>query len=108
MYGRRQGWCPDSVADVPAAKSPDHLAFGKALRKLRTERDISQEELGYRSGLHRNYVGAIERGEINLSLTIMLQLANGLNTTLTQLIHHYDEELRETSKRLIDARSGRQ
>ena len=40
-------------------------ALGRALRELGARRDLSQEELGAEAGLHRNYVGALERGEIN-------------------------------------------
>src|SRR5437763_16948151 len=40
-----------------------HVAFGLAVRRVRAQAALSQEELGYRSGLHRNYVGLIERGK---------------------------------------------
>jgi ribosome-binding protein aMBF1 (putative translation factor) len=45
--------------------SREHTALGRAVRELRARRGVSQEELGFRGNLHRNYVGAIERGEIN-------------------------------------------
>jgi transcriptional regulator with XRE-family HTH domain len=44
---------------------PQHVAFSAAVRELRARRGMSQEELGFVSGLHRNYIGSIERGEIN-------------------------------------------
>lgn len=37
--------------------------FGTIIRELRYEKKISQEELGFRSNLHRTYIGMIERGE---------------------------------------------
>ena len=80
----------------PSAKSPDHLALGRALRELRTEQGISQEELGYASGLHRNYVGACERGEINLSFGVILRLITGLHATLPELANRYERH-RNTS-----------
>jgi transcriptional regulator with XRE-family HTH domain len=48
--------------------TPTRKAFGKRLRKLRKEKDISQEKLGELAGLHRTYIGAIERGEESVSV----------------------------------------
>ncbi|MGH6978625.1 MAG: helix-turn-helix domain-containing protein [Brevundimonas sp.] len=57
---------------------PDLLAFGQAVRQLRLARDLSQEELAHRSGLHRNYIGGIERGERNVGVKAVFALARGL------------------------------
>ena len=66
--------------------SPAHAALGSVVRELRARRHISQEELGFRSKLHRNYVGAIERGEINPTFRTMLTLATGLDIRLSSVI----------------------
>jgi len=71
-------------------QSPEHEVFGRAVRELRSRRGYSQEELGQNAGLHRNYVGAIERGEINPTLKIMLKLATGLGTLLSELVLLYE------------------
>lgn len=48
--------------------------FGKRLRQLRTDRGLSQEQLADLAGLHRNYIGNIERGENGIGIdNIMLQ-----------------------------------
>lgn len=61
-------------------------AFGLRIRALRLERGWSQEELAERSHLHRNYVGGVERGEINLSLTNVYAIADGLDVPTTDLV----------------------
>lgn len=67
-------------------QSPEHQRLGITLRMLRLTHAISQEELGYRSDLHRNYVGALERGEINPTFGTLLRLATGLDIPLSQII----------------------
>lgn len=66
--------------------SPAHAALGRAVRQLRAERDLSQEELGARAGLHRNYVGGVERGERNAAWAALLRLAAGLGVPLAELV----------------------
>jgi transcriptional regulator with XRE-family HTH domain len=67
------------------------IAFGAALRELRACRELSQEELGFRAHLHRNYVGALERGEINPTFKTLRTLADGLDVELSSLIRLYEE-----------------
>jgi transcriptional regulator with XRE-family HTH domain len=62
------------------------LAFGKLLREKRHARGISQEELAFQSGLHRTYVGSVERGERNLSLENIFVFAKALKCSPTELI----------------------
>jgi transcriptional regulator with XRE-family HTH domain len=68
-------------------------ALGAAVRELRARRGFSQEQLGFRGDLHRNYVGAVERGEINPTLRVMLKLCDGLMVPLTELVAVYERQL---------------
>jgi transcriptional regulator with XRE-family HTH domain len=67
------------------AHSPVHDVFGHAVRETRARRGLSQEELGFQAKLHRNYVGAIERGEINPTLRVILKLSKGLQVWPSEL-----------------------
>jgi len=64
---------------------PRHL-FGRRLRALRKRAGLSQEELAAESGLHRTYVGAIERGERNVSLLNIVRLARALRVAPSALL----------------------
>lgn len=61
-------------------------AFGAAVRERREELDLSQEELGFRSGLDRTYVSGIERGVRNPTLKIVGRLAKALGTRASKLL----------------------
>lgn len=60
--------------------------FGRLLRAKRSVLGISQEELAFQSGLHRTYVGSVERGERNLSLENIFIFAKALNCKPSDLI----------------------
>ena len=62
------------------------LAFGKAVRKARMSQGISQEGLADLAGLHRTYVGDVERGERNISLVNMSKIAQALHMKLSELV----------------------
>ncbi len=72
--------------DTSQQQPTSHRAFGRAIRELRARRGFSQEDLGFASHLHRNYVGAIERGEINPTMRTILRLAIGLRVRPSELI----------------------
>lgn len=59
--------------------------FGNNVRKLRNKQGISQEELAFRSGLHRTYIGMVERAEKNISLLSIGKIANALDVTIKDM-----------------------
>ena len=59
--------------------------FGERIRELRKERGWSQEELGFKAGIHRTYIGSVERGEQNVSLDNIGRLAKTLRVNLREL-----------------------
>jgi transcriptional regulator with XRE-family HTH domain len=67
-------------------RSTAHVALGKAVREVRKDRAISQEELAHRSGLHRTYVGGIERGERNPSYGSITSLSAALGVSASELL----------------------
>ena len=78
--------------------SADHDALGRAVREVRARRGLSQEELGFRSTLHRNYVGALERGEINPTFRTLLHLTSGLEVELSELVTVYERQATEAAR----------
>jgi len=67
-------------------KSRACVAFGNAVRAVRTEHGISQEALAHEHDFHRSYLGAVERGEFNVSLDMILKLAGSLDMTGAELL----------------------
>lgn len=68
--------------------------FGKRIRDLRTSRRLSQEALAERAGLHRNYIGGIERGERNVAIIAVEKLAAGLDVSLAELFEPFSAKPR--------------
>lgn len=62
------------------------ILFGKNVQKYRQAMNISQEELAFRSGLHRTYIGMVERAERSISLQNAKRIADALNVKLDTLL----------------------
>jgi transcriptional regulator with XRE-family HTH domain len=70
----------------PKKKREECLAFGRAVRDCRSRRGLSQEQLADLAGIHRTYIGGIERGERNPTLTMIHRLARALRVRPTRLL----------------------
>jgi transcriptional regulator with XRE-family HTH domain len=73
-------------------KNDIRTRFGARIRQLRNDRGWSQEAFADRAGLHRTYVGAIERGEQNLSLVNIEKLATTLGVSLAELFSPFNDK----------------
>jgi transcriptional regulator with XRE-family HTH domain len=61
------------------------IRFGRAIRRVREEQQINQEEAAERCHLHRTYYSGVERGVRNVSLVNIEKISRGLKTTLPDL-----------------------
>ena len=74
------------------------VSLGRTIRNLRGRRGYSQESFAHAVGLHRTYMGDIERGERNVSLRNLLRIADALEIPLSQLLAEAENALDSNSK----------
>ena len=67
------------------------MTFARNLRKFRTLRKLSQEDLAELADLHRTYIGSVERGERNISIDNIERLAEALGLPVLDLIREETE-----------------
>ncbi|HYH21713.1 MAG TPA: helix-turn-helix transcriptional regulator [Azospirillum sp.] len=67
------------------AKSPKEI-LASNVRRIRVEAGLSQEELAFRSGLHRTYISSVERGQRNVSLENIFLIAGALGVPASDLL----------------------
>ena len=72
--------------DAKVASGEVLKTFGAKVRLRRRELGFSQEELAGISGLHRTYIGSLERGERNISLANIIRIANALELDPAELV----------------------
>ena len=68
------------------------VKFGRAVRKLREDADYSQESFADAIGVHRTYMGTVERGRGNPTLDMIGKIARGLKVSLKQLFEAVENE----------------
>lgn len=69
-------------------KNPYLIEFGQRVKEFRNQANLSQEQLGFKAGLHRTYIGMIERAEKNITLTNIYKIAKALNIEITKLFEN--------------------
>lgn len=70
-------------------KNPVQIKFGKAMRKQRKARGLTQEELAELSGLHFTYIGSVERGERNVSIKSIDTLLKALGLSYKEFFRDF-------------------
>ena len=66
-------------------KEPILLAFGQRVQELRKKQNLSQEQLADMSGVHRTYIGMVERAEKNITLRNIKKIAKALDVNIKDL-----------------------
>lgn len=67
-------------------QKPELIDFGKRLKELRSERELTQEKLAELAGLERTYISQAEQGRRNTTLLTMQKLAAALEVELSELV----------------------
>ena len=67
--------------------------LGEVIRNRRRERGLSQERFGELAGMHRTYVGMLERGEKNITLANIVKVAQALEMPASELLRLAEEQL---------------
>jgi len=67
-------------------KHQTSIKFGEKVRELRLKRNLSQEALGELAGVHRTYIGMIERAEKNITLMNIERIAKALKISVSELV----------------------
>ena len=62
------------------------IEIGQLIRKKRKEKKITQEALALQSGIDRSYIGRIERGEVNLTVEKLYEIATALEVDMKELL----------------------
>ena len=65
--------------------------FGAVLRSIRISKSLSQEDFAFKCGLHRTYIGSIERGERNISLVNIDAICNALEVSPSQFFFEIEK-----------------
>ncbi len=68
-------------------------ALGETVREQRRRQGLSQENFGELAGVHRTYVGMIERGEKNITLLNIVKMSKALGLTSSELLRLAEERL---------------
>lgn len=75
-------------------KNPPNIAFGKVLRSLRIQSELSQENLAFAAELQRNYISLMELGRNQPTITTIFKLSIALGIKPSELIKMVESEIK--------------
>jgi transcriptional regulator with XRE-family HTH domain len=81
--------------------------FGQRIRELRTERGYSQEAFADKCGVHRTFMGTVERGESNLSFQNIHKVAATLGISLSALFQDIEDKAKTIPSETVEAKPKR-
>jgi transcriptional regulator with XRE-family HTH domain len=81
-------------------------ALGSNIRAERCRRGLSQEVLAEKTGLHRTYIGVVERGEKNITIFNCSKIADALQVTLSDLIRRAEDSFLQSALVMAEQNSG--
>lgn len=84
------------------AKHQNLIKIGLKIRELRTAKGFSQESIADASGMGRTYMGRVERGEQNISIQNLIQIAFALNVSVGDLVPPLTELKNPSFKNSVD------
>ena len=80
--------------------TPFRKAIGKRLRDLRQQAEIaSQEALAHKAGVHRTYIGRLERGESGVTVDALATIVNAMSTSLAEFFKPFTKRVRAKTPR---------
>lgn len=82
----------------PTQKFSAQLLFASNVRRLRLERNLTQEVLAEGAGLHTNYISSVERGQRNISIGNIERIACALGVTMAELLTEPDKPRKTHTK----------
>lgn len=76
------------------AKSPEHIALGRAIRAIRKKAGLSQFDAAQKSGINRTYLGQIENGNRNPTYATLIWIARTIDVSVSELVRTAEEMAR--------------
>src|SRR6266850_236643 len=93
-----------AFANKNVPNTPEKRAFASVLVELRERRGLTQEQLGFESGYHPKYISLLERARFSPSLTTILELADALTISASEMIRRVEKILPRDRQRRRDIR----